>query len=100
MEHKKIHQLEILFLQIIHPEPLYQSSGDETEKGLAVDEQPSEMSVTAVAEHHLPAITREPSELGGRLAVWRYPRCFSKAAQFKGNPRWIEKGMLMPIVDP
>jgi hypothetical protein len=58
------------------------------------------MQMTVAAEHQLPAISGKPGELGGRLAAGRNSRCLSEALQFKNNPRRIEKGMLMSVIDP
>lgn len=80
--------------------PLYQAGSNQAEKGLGIGEQPAEVRGTVGAEHHLPAKSRKPSELVGRLTVWGDTRSLVEAAQFKGNSCRIEKGVFMSIIDP
>lgn len=86
------------YLQGIHLKRFYQPGGDEAKKELGAGEQPAEMGLAGGAEYDLPATTREPGEFAGRFAAWEDTRCLPETAEYKGDSRWIEKSVFVPIV--
>jgi hypothetical protein len=67
--------------------------------GAGLHEQPAQMGAACSAKRNLPAITWKPGEFAAGFTDRDNAGNLAEAANDKGQAGWIEKGVLVAVID-